>query len=90
MENQNVGAEARHEGHPVVRHEVHVVVDGVKKEVREGTYIVAEFKALVGVDPTRELDEVVHGELKPLDDKAEITIKGHEQFVSHVRTGGSS
>jgi hypothetical protein len=32
----------------------------------------------------------VHGELKPLDDKAKITIKGHEQFVSHVRTGGSS
>jgi hypothetical protein len=36
------------------------------------------------------LDEVVHGEFKPLDDNAHIDIKGGEIFVSHVRTGGSS
>jgi len=77
-----------HEEH---RHElVCVTVDGKPHEVRRGEYIVAEFKKLVGVDAARELDEVVHGELKPLDDNAHIHIKGGEVFISHVRTGGSS
>lgn len=71
-------------------HEVAVIVDGVEHKVPKGTYIVSQFKTLVGVDAARELDEVVHGQLKPLDDNAEITIKGGEKFVSHVRTGGSS
>lgn len=71
-------------------HEVKVTVDGQVHEVRRGEYVVAEFKRLVGVDAARELDEVVHGELKPLDDNAHIHIKGGEVFVSHVRTGGSS
>jgi hypothetical protein len=89
METPNQGeVEASHPVH--VGHEVTVIVDGVKKEVPKGTYLVSQFKALVGVDPAKELDEVVHGQLKPLDDNAQVTIKGHEQFVSHVRTGGSS
>ncbi len=69
---------------------VTVTVDGIPHEVHRGSYIVSEFKKIVGVDPARELDEVVHGELKPLDDSARIVIKGDEVFVSHVRTGGSS
>jgi len=75
---------------PELPHDVPVTVDGVKHEVHRGDYIVSQFKKLVGVDPARELDEVVHGELKPLDDNARIEIKGGEVFVSHVRTGGSS
>lgn len=67
-----------------------VTVDGVEKRVPEGTYVVAAFKQLVGVDSSRELDEVVHGEFKPLADNADIEIKHHEKFVSHVRTGSSS
>jgi hypothetical protein len=70
--------------------DVPVTVDGVKHEVHRGDYVVSEFKKLVGVDAARELDEVVNGELKPLDDNARIVIKGGEIFVSHVRTGGSS
>jgi hypothetical protein len=76
--------------HPHPGHDVPVTVDGVKREVPRGDYIVSQFKKLVGVDAARELDEVVHGELKPLDDNARIDIKGGEIFVSHVRTGGSS
>jgi hypothetical protein len=70
--------------------EVQVTVDNVKHEVHRGDYLVSEFKRLVGVDPARELDEIVNGELKPLDDNAHIVIKGGEGFVSHVRTGGSA
>lgn len=69
---------------------VTVSVDGVEKRVPRGTYIVSAFKQLVGVDASRELDEVIHGEFKPLDDNASITIEHHEKFVSHVRTGSSS
>lgn len=71
-------------------HEVAVTVDGVEHKVPKGTYLVSKFKALVGVDPAKVLDEVVRGQLSPLDDNAEITIKGGEKFVSHARTGGSS
>lgn len=69
---------------------VAVIVDGTEKLVPKGIYVVAAFKKLVGVDSSRELDEVVHGEFKPLDDNATIEIKEHEKFVSHVRTGSSS
>jgi hypothetical protein len=69
---------------------VTVTVDGMEKRVPRGTYIVSTFKQLVGVDASRELDEVVHGEFRPLDDNASVTIEHHEKFVSHVRTGSSS
>ncbi len=70
--------------------EVTVTVDGVEKRVPRGAYVVSAFKQLVGVDASRELDEIVHGEFKPLDDNATIEIERHEKFVSHVRTGSSS
>jgi len=70
--------------------EVVVTVDGKTHHVPEGIYVVSEFKKLVGVDPSKELDEVVHGELKPLDDNQKIDIKGGEVFISHARQGGSS
>jgi hypothetical protein len=69
---------------------IEITVDGNKKEVAAGTYVVADFKRLVGVDAARELDEIIHGEFKPLDDNSKITIEKHEKFVSHVRTGSSS
>jgi hypothetical protein len=90
METPNHEPEVSQAVHAGRIHEVTVIVDGAKKEVPKGTYLVSQFKALVGVDPAKELDEVLHGQLKPLDDNAEVTIKEHEQFVSHVRSGGSS
>jgi hypothetical protein len=69
---------------------VSVTVDGVEKNVASGIYIVADFKKLVGVDASKELDEILHGEFRPLDDNAKINIEKHEKFVSHVRTGSSS
>ncbi len=84
------GSEALGGSHAPEPEVVTVSVDGVERRVPRGTYIVSAFKQLVGVDPSRELDEVVHGEFKPLDDNASITIEKHEKFVSHVRTGSSS
>lgn len=70
--------------------EVTVSVDGAEHRLPAGTYLVSNFKRLVGVEPDKELDEVVRGEFKPLADNATITIEKHEKFVSHVRTGRSS
>jgi len=69
---------------------VTVTVDTVEKHVHRGSWVVADFKKQVGVDPTRALDEVIGGEFKPLEDNQRITIKGGEVFVSHARQGGSS
>jgi hypothetical protein len=70
--------------------DIEVKVDGQVKRVPRGTYLVADFKRLVGVAADRELDIVEHDVFKPLADDAEITIHQCEVFVSHVRTGGSS
>ena len=69
---------------------VNVTVDRVLKEIPAGTYVVSAFKARVGVAPDRELDEIKNGVLEPLADNAAIRNYGHEVFVSHPRTGGSS
>ncbi len=71
-------------------HDVVVKVDGDPHHVRAGTYKVSAFKTLVGVAADRELDILSGGTFQPLDDNADITIHGHETFVSHVRTGASS
>lgn len=71
-------------------HFVVVKVDGVDHNVRRGRYIVSDFKRLVGVDPTYQLDEVVNGQFVELKDTEKISIKGKEVFVSHVRGGAAS
>lgn len=69
---------------------VTVTVDTKPHTVRKGRYLVSEFKRLVGVDPTYQLDEVVHGEFVERKDTEKISIKGKEVFVSHVRGGAAS
>lgn len=69
---------------------VQVTVDGKPKTIQAGTYTVAELKRVLGVDPSRVLDEVICGEFKELPDNGAVHIKGGEVFVSHVRQGQSS
>jgi len=69
---------------------VTVSINGTSKQIHRGNHTITELKALLGVDPAQELDDVVHGEFEPLDDNGDITIKGGEIFVSHARRGGSS
>jgi len=42
------------------------------------------------VAPEYELEIIDHGQFRPLADDAHIHIRGGEEFVSHVRSGGSS
>ncbi len=71
-------------------HLVEVLVDRQKKKVQAGPYRVSVFKHEVGVPPEKELDQIIKGVIKPLDDNATIVIAGGEVFISHERTGAAS
>src|SRR5438445_13550790 len=84
MDMEPVVEKEKTHDHPDQGRDVIVIVDTVPHTVHRGHYIVSEFKHLVGVDPNRELEEVVNGEFKPLDDNGNLVIKGGEVFVSHA------
>ncbi len=69
---------------------VEVTVDGKKKKVAPGSYVVSTFKDLVDVPATKVLEELIGGKFTELADTATINIKGGEVFSSHVPRGGSS
>ena len=71
-------------------HLVEVIVDNHPKKVQAGPYRVSVFKHDVGVPPEKELDQIIKGTIKPLDDNATIVIAGGEKFISHERTGAAS
>lgn len=71
-------------------HKVPVTIDNRTVEIQAREWVVSQLKTALGVDPSRELEQVVDGKLVPLDDNAKLHIRGHEVFVSHVRGGGSS
>ena len=77
-------------GHPPGGTLVTISLDGQERRLAEGVYKVHELKAMYGVPPDYELDEVVRGEFKHLNDERSIHIKGGEVFVSHVRQGSSA
>lgn len=72
------------------RHTVTILVDGVKHEVRPGSWIVSELKEAVNVPAAKVLAKVTPQGLDDLDDAAKIEVHEAERFVSHVRSGGSS
>lgn len=82
--------QAHHEHGHHDTHPVQVTIDGHHKHIKPGEYLVSKLKEVLGVDASKALDQVVCGEFVPLEDTARICIEGHEVFVSHVRTGGSS
>jgi hypothetical protein len=87
---ENVGkSDTGPDKHPA-NHLVEVTVDKQKKKVEAGPYRVSVFKHTVGVPPEKELDQIIHKVIKPLDDNATIIIAGEEVFVSHERTGAAS
>jgi len=69
---------------------VEVTVDREKKMIEAGPYRVSVFKHEVGVPPEKELDQIIKGVIKPLNDNATVVIGGGEVFVSHERTGAAS
>ncbi len=71
-------------------HDVEITVNSKPISVPKGKYVVSDFKELVGIPAEYELDQVVNGQFEPLEDTSDIHIKGGEEFVGHVRQGGSA
>jgi len=90
MSNEHEGRDHGEGNNHKPAHEVVVTVDNKKHTVKAGIYVVSAFKTEVGVPAAKELDQIIHGKIEPLADEANVTIKGHEVFVSHERTGSSS
>lgn len=69
---------------------VTILVNSAPKTLPKGKYLVSRLKELTGVPSDYELDQVVEGVFIHLDDTASIQLKNHDEFVGHVKTGGSS
>lgn len=69
---------------------VSITVNGKTISIKRGKYSATEIKALSGVSAGYLLNEDIDGDLMPLDDNAEILIKGGEVFFSCPRDGASS
>lgn len=83
--------EKNEKGEKEKKETVTVIVDNAPHKIDAGTYLVSDFKAMVGVPADKELDRVEQGKLIPLDDSATIEIgRSGGRFVSHVRRGGAS
>jgi hypothetical protein len=79
--------------HPEPEHgpEVEITVnDNQHVRIHRGRQTVAHIKAVGGVPPAEELEQMIDGVLTPLADDASVTIKGGEVFVSHVRDSSGS
>jgi hypothetical protein len=69
---------------------VEVTIDGNPREIAADTYPVPVLKNLLGVPLDYELELVKGGKFHPLADGDTYKVHGHEEFLSHVRCGGSS
>ena len=66
-----------------------VFINGDKKTIDAGSYVVSKLKEVLGVPADYEL-AIKDKEIVPLKDDETITVKNGEKFVSHVRHGSSS
>ena len=83
-----------HDDHPQTGPMVTITVstDGVDKEVsiHRGHQSVVEIKAAAGVPVEFVIDQIVDGEIKPLQNDEFVTLKGGERFISHPDDGRAS
>lgn len=69
---------------------VTVTVDGREVQIVADVYTVPELKSRLGVPLDYELELIKGGKFHPLVDSETYKVHGHEEFLSHVRCGGSS
>ena len=77
-------------GNPEPGSFVEITINNVPKSIHRGRTSVVEIKNLGGIPLADELEQLVDGKLEPLPDGGSVTLKGHEVFLSHVRTGDSA
>lgn len=76
--------------HPETGPDVSITIDNKSFTVHRGNHTVADLKQLAGVSPAYEMEQIIDGQLVPLNDNQHVVIKGGERFVSHPRAGAAS
>lgn len=69
---------------------VEITINGKPFKLKRGKYTVSALKKIGGVPAQDELNQLVDGRLKPLDNNDTVLIKGCEQFISCKPDGASS
>ena len=87
MEKTNV---REHNTHPQTGPIVTITVDNKEVPIHRGHRSVAEIKEAAGVPPEYVIDQIVSGEIRPLQNNDSLTIKGGERFISHPDDGRAS
>lgn len=79
-----------HPDHPETGPDVTIVIDNKTYSTHRGNRTVPDLKALGGISPAYELEQIIDGQLVPLPDDGHVVLKGGERFVGHPRAGASS
>lgn len=69
---------------------VEVELNGSTRQIERGQYTGRELKLTLGVPVEHELDQVIKGEFRPVQNDEKVHIRGGEKFVSHCGQGQSS
>lgn len=69
---------------------VEIIINNDPFKIHRGKRSVAEIKTAGEVPLVDKLEQVIDGNLDPLDDNGSVVIKGGEEFKSHVPSGGAS
>ena len=63
------------------RHLVNIKIAERVFQVLAGVHLVARLKEMAGLSPGDNLEQLVNGRIKPLDDNGKVEIHGDESFV---------
>jgi hypothetical protein len=69
---------------------VTITVDNKEVRIHRGHRSVTDIKQAAGVPIEFVIDEIVDGEIRPLQNNDSVTIKGGERFISHPDDGRAS
>lgn len=80
-----MSAESDESGHTIT-----ISLDGEKRKVLAGAWIVRDLKSRLEINPAKVMAEITPQGLKGLDDGATIEPHDNDEFMTHARSGGSS
>ncbi len=67
-----------------------IIVNDTERSIHRGRQTVVEIKTVGKVPLNHALEQVIDGQIVPLDDNGSVVIKGGEVFLSHIKDGGSA
>lgn len=69
---------------------VEITVNEVTVQIHRGSQTVVAIKQAGNVPLADALEQLIDGRLTPLPDDGRVVLKGGEEFISHVKSGGAS